>query len=187
MSEIKKAKIYKIYDNTNGNIYYGSTTQKLSYRLTNHRNDYKKFLDGKRAYVKSFDIIQNGDFTISLVEEFEYESKDVIKQKERYYIENNQCVNKQIPGRTKKQYREDNREKFKQWKKESYLRNKEKRKEEYHNNKEKYNIKIDCPICGCNVVKKGLPRHQRTKKCQSYIENINKPCSEKVVSKYDLK
>ena len=31
--------VYKIYDNTNGNAYYGSTKCKLSQRLAKHRSN----------------------------------------------------------------------------------------------------------------------------------------------------
>ena len=112
--------IYKIYDNTNGNVYYGSTKDTLSRRMTGHRTLYKRWVDGKRtSCCKSFDIIKNGDYAYSLVEEVEYADKLVLRQRERWYIENNECVNKNVPARTLKEsckaYREEHKEERNEW------------------------------------------------------------------------
>tara|TARA_R100001463_G_scaffold134408_1_gene196587 strand:+ start:662 stop:1159 length:498 start_codon:yes stop_codon:yes gene_type:complete len=157
------AKIYKIYDNTNGNVYYGSTIQRLSRRKAHHKEAYKKYLNGNFHYCTAFQILENNDYNVSLVEEFEYNNKEEMIARERYYIENYQCVNKCIPGRTMKEYREDN--------KESILI---KQKEYRENNKEliaeKKREKIICPICGIMTNKYKLSRHQKSKKCKSNIE-----------------
>ena len=50
-----KGFIYRIYDNTNGNVYYGSTFQGVSQRIADHRSNYKQYLKGKCRNVKSFD------------------------------------------------------------------------------------------------------------------------------------
>jgi len=139
-----KGVIYRIYDNTNGNIYYGSTIQSLSNRMASHRSNYKKWIKGdKRTSCKSFEIIKNGDYDYNIVEEIECENKYELHNRERYYIENNECVNKLIPNRTKKeynkQYREDNKDKIKDNKKQYYENNKDKIKEKqyYEDNKDK--------------------------------------------------
>ena len=44
--KLNKAKIYKIIDNTNQNVYIGSTCKTLKERLTKHKNNYKLFLKG---------------------------------------------------------------------------------------------------------------------------------------------
>ena len=101
-------KIYKIIDNTNGNVYIGKTEQKyLCERLSSHKYDYKT---GKR--VSSGKIIKNGDYKIELIEETHDDSR------ERYWIINTECVNKIIPGRTIKEsranWRNNNKDKIKQ-------------------------------------------------------------------------
>jgi len=53
-----------------------------------------------------------------------------------------------------KQYRIDNLEKLKQ-----------SANEYYKNNKEKFLIKVDCPICGKNMNKTNLKRHQKASLC----------------------
>ena len=106
-----KGFIYKIYDNTNGNVYYGSTIQSLSQRISGHRANYKRWLKGiNPTYTKSFDVIKNNDYDYSIVEELECENKYELHNRERFYIENNKCVNKLIPNRTDKEYYIDNKE-----------------------------------------------------------------------------
>mgnify|MGYP000392109962 CR=1 FL=1 len=99
-------KIYRIVDNTNGNIYIGKTETTLTIRLAGHKYDYKV---GK--YCSSQEILKNGDYDIELIEETEDKSR------ERYYILNTECVNKQIPGRTRKEHYQDNKNLFIKYKK----------------------------------------------------------------------
>ena len=87
------------------------------------------------------------DIQIVLIEKYPCKDIEEAKLRERYYIEKYQkeglnIVNKNIPGRTKKQYQEDNKEKIKQYTKELNIKNKEtiiKQKKEYYlKNKELY-------------------------------------------------
>jgi len=131
--------IYKIYDNTNGNVYYGSTSERLlGKRLAHHRADCKSWCDGKRKTgCKSFDIIKNGDYDISLVEKVYYEEKVELHRRERWYIENNECVNKNIPTRTDKEYGKKYREEHK----EERIEYNKKYKEEHKDDAAEYNKK----------------------------------------------
>ena len=124
MVNYNNGKIYKIVDNTNNNIYVGSTTKKyLSQRLDKHRGDYKQYLKNKYSYVTSYKILENNDYDIVLLELVNCETKDELHKRERYFIETLDCVNKIIPGRTHKEYREANRdkliEKCKDWRKDN--------------------------------------------------------------------
>lgn len=102
--------IYKIYDNTNGSVYYGSTKNKISQRMAIHRQDYKRWVDGRdMKRCRSFEILNNEDYAYSLVEQVEYENKMELLQRERWYIENNECVNKCLPARTDEENKEYNK------------------------------------------------------------------------------
>ena len=97
MVNYAQAKIYKIIDNTNGNVYIGSTCQPtLAKRLVGHRTMFKSWTNGKnKKYVSSFEILKNGDYSILLIEEVVgCKSKDELRARERIHIENNVCVNK---------------------------------------------------------------------------------------------
>ena len=108
MVNYQKGKIYKIVCNKSNLVYYGSTTKEyLTQRLVQHRTHYKMFLDGKCRFMTSYRILENNDFDIILVELYPCNSKDELQKRERYYIENNICVNKNIPTRTKTEYKED--------------------------------------------------------------------------------
>tara|TARA_R100001594_G_scaffold3518_7_gene13131 strand:+ start:881 stop:1279 length:399 start_codon:yes stop_codon:yes gene_type:complete len=94
-------KIYKIIDNTNGNIYIGQTQKSLYTRLHNHTSSYLQYLNNKREGIcSSFKIIKNGDYKIELIE------KTNDKNRERYWIENTECINKNIPLQTKTEKKE---------------------------------------------------------------------------------
>jgi len=136
-NKYKRGKIYRIVCNTTGLQYYGSTCEKyLSYRLAKHNYDYKK----RNGILTSSKVLENGNYEILLVELFPCNSKDELHQRERFYIENNECVNKFIPLRTKQEYYKDNREHIIEKVKNYYENNKEdiaeKAKINYEKNKE---------------------------------------------------
>ena len=61
-------KIYKIVDNTNGNIYIGSTCEPtLARKLSSHVCHYKRYLNRNGPFVTSFKIFENEDYDIVLV------------------------------------------------------------------------------------------------------------------------
>ena len=105
-NKLNNGKIYKIVDNINQNVYIGSTCKTLKTRLTNHKGSYKLFLKGLCNNVRSFDILKNNDYKIELLENCDIKTKQELLARERFYIDNNECVNKIIPGRTQKEYRE---------------------------------------------------------------------------------
>jgi hypothetical protein len=135
MNKYENGKIYRLVCNNTGLNYYGSTVQALYQRKSGHKVDYKK-----GSGISSSKIIEGGNFDIILVEEFKCENKQQLEARERYYIENNECVNKNIPNRTKKEYNEANKEATVKNKKEYYEANKEvilkQIKENYEANKE---------------------------------------------------
>ena len=79
-------RIYQILDLTNGNCYIGSTQQKyLSKRISRHRE--------ATNTCSSKEIIKNGDYIVSVLEEFE--DLDIRKERERFWINNKKnCINK---------------------------------------------------------------------------------------------
>ncbi len=125
-------KIYKIVDNTNNNIYIGSTCCKyLSERLRGHKGCYTHYLKGKLNYNNAVnDILKNNNYYIDLLETYPCNNKDELIKRERYYIEKYNCVNKRIPGRkhtqeSKKLYYQNNKEIIKEKRKLYYNKNKE--------------------------------------------------------------
>ena len=137
MVNYNNGKVYMIESLTGGCRYYGSTTQHLSKRMAAHRN----YMTQKNFnYISSKEVIIFGDAKIFLVENCPCKTKEELLKKEGEYIRNNECVNKQIAGRTPKEYREENKEQIQQKLKEYYSKNKEqiqqKSKEYREENKE---------------------------------------------------
>ena len=124
----EEGKIYKLVNNTSTDCYYGSTCDHLHKRKHGHKTDYKKFLAGTRHFITSFKILEPlvDDCDIVLVEAFPCSNKQELHARERWWIENNECVNKVIPTRTTKEYREDNKDKINQQNKEYRDANKDK-------------------------------------------------------------
>ena len=173
MPNYDKAKIYKIVDNTNGNIYIGSTTETyLSNRLSKHLSHYKSWIKHKRSrYTTSYEIFKNNDFYIELIENINCNDIYELRNRERYHIDNNECVNKNIPNRTKKEYYQDNKDKIKEY----YQTNKDKIKEYYkvyyvEKNKDKLKEKVTCG-CGCSINKNNILRHKKSKKHLDLMNN----------------
>ena len=83
MVNYQDGKIYKIVDNTNGNVYIGSTCKKLSSRLADHRASYKQYLNEKVRFITSFNVIKNGNYDIVLIEKWPCEDKEELHKRER--------------------------------------------------------------------------------------------------------
>ena len=143
MVNYSQAKVYKIVDNTNGNIYIGSTCEPtLARRLAGHVNAYNKYLNGKCNNYTSFQILENNNYDIVLLEACEnITTKDELHARERIYIETLDCVNRYIPSRKAKEWRKLNREMLleqqKIWRDANKDIIKVKQKEWRDNNKEK--------------------------------------------------
>ena len=136
------ASIYLIED-INDLKYVGSTTRKLNERLGGHRSH------KRRGQHVSSSKLNLDNCIITQLERCNLEDR---KERERYWINNIDCVNeRKLNGPDKewrennkqkqKEWRENNKEKRKQYLKEWYQKNKEKRtekhKEWYQKNKEK--------------------------------------------------
>ena len=140
MCDYSQSKIYKVFSPSKNITYYGSTTKDLQKRLINHIDQYKQYNKGKCNYVTSFKILECEDYKIELVENFSCNNRKELEEREGYYIKNNECINKNIPGRTReewklenidyyKEYQKLNKEELKQYLKQWNLEHKEYQKE----------------------------------------------------------
>jgi len=160
MPNYSKSKIYKLYSlHDPSKIYIGSTVQSLAKRKGGHKNDYQRFLKGNRPSITSFQIIELGEVKIELIEEVVCDNKEQLHKIEAGYIRDFDCVNKIIPGRTLKeyqdenkeaiqtrmyQYRIDNKEKIKEQNKKYYIDNKENIKEQRKQYRKKKQAELLC-------------------------------------------
>ena len=87
--------MYKITSLNNPElVYYGHTCQTLARRFATHKSSYNTST--------SKIIIEKGDAVILLIEDFPCESEDQARTREAFYVLNNPCVNKNVPGRNHK-------------------------------------------------------------------------------------
>jgi hypothetical protein len=181
--DYKNGKIYKIESHAGDKVYVGSTTKKyLSQRMDKHRRDYKGWKAEKGHFISSFILFDEytlENCNIVLLENFECTSKDELRAREGHYIRTLDCVNKNIPGRTMKEYVEDNRDKVNAICRKSREKHKEKRNEEHRiyreNNKEKIMEHNKQPYeceCGSHFQFYNKARHAKTEKHVKYLETI---------------
>jgi hypothetical protein len=147
MTNYQNGKIYKIeaLNGEEGDVYIGSTCkQYLSQRMDKHREMYRYWKKGnKGCNMTSYILFEKygiENCIIVLIETSPCNKRDELFSREAYHIKSMKCVNKSIPLRTGKEYREDNKDKICDYKKEYYEENKEKisdeQKEYYENNRE---------------------------------------------------
>ena len=101
MRDYSKSKVYNIVCNITGETYYGSTIQKISQRMNGHRS--------KDSECCSKPIIERGDYHYGLVEDYKCDNLEQLLMRERYYVDNNDCVNKICPIRTKEEVKAYNK------------------------------------------------------------------------------
>ena len=172
-------------------IYVGSTINTLIKRFDGHKKSCKAGVSGISLY-KHIENNDWSDWYIELYEIYPCNNKMELNRREGEVIREIGTINKNIAGRThkeyKKEYYEQNADKIKEKSKEYYEQNADKYKEynkeyreqnadknkeyfkEYREqNKEKISLykreKICCDICGTFSLKHNLPRHQKTKNC----------------------
>jgi hypothetical protein len=131
---MEHAAIYKMTNPTQTDkVYYGSTMVPLEKRWGAHKAKYDHYKSGATKYrVSAFDVIEPApaDFVIELIEDCSsLGCRAEMRQRERFYIENNPCVNKNIPGRNQEEsstaYYFKNKDKIAMARKEYYKNNKD--------------------------------------------------------------
>lgn len=159
MPDYKNSRVYKIVSNQIDLIYVGSTTQALSRRMACHRSKYKRWRNNTQNYMTSFEILKHDDAKIILVERVECKDKEELLQIERKYIETLNCCNKNLPGRTAVEWRQDNKE----------IRNAN-AKQYYQANETKIKQRFSCE-CGGRYTRQHKAEHFKTTKHKAYLEN----------------
>lgn len=179
MTDYSKTKIYKIESHLGDKIYVGSTAkQYLSQRFQQHKNDYKRWKEGKVNKITSYDLFDEygpENCQIVLVEEYSCSSKDAKNAREGHYIKTLNCVNKKVEGRTREEYRIDNKESIRQY----YQDNKDKKleynKEYRENNKVKikeHKKQLFTCECGCELQHTNKFKHERSAKHIKKLEEL---------------
>jgi hypothetical protein len=110
------AKIYMIVCKNTQKCYYGSTKSSIENRLVGHVKSFNSWLYRKsQKYCTSFEVLKGDNYEIQEIESCS-DDKEEMNFLEAFYITfyNDNCVNKNIPGRTYKEYYNDKKNIFKQ-------------------------------------------------------------------------
>jgi group I intron endonuclease len=189
--DFSKAKIYKITNDYNDEVYIGSTCDTLNKRLSKHKGDANDTNKNKnRLFYKLMNEIGFERFRIDLIENYPCEDRYALRQREGYWIRQLGTLNLKIAGRESeeyhkdyyeknknkileyhKNYHENNKTKILEYHKKYNEENKEmikdKKRQYYQETKEiqaeKAKQDITCE-CGCAVRIYKISRHRQTKK-----------------------
>ena len=134
--------IYQLTCNITGDVYFGSTTLTMNERIKSHRRGYARYKNGKPGKCQAYDIFDRDNFQFTVLEDLTNEGcdKEHLNKVEGWYIQNFECINKQIPKRTNKQYREDHKEYLKE--RRYAIIERERARDKIRNA-----LKGECPIC----------------------------------------
>ena len=150
--DYKNGKIYQILNNVNDEVYVGSTTQPLCKRLYKHKRNSIERLECKSPLYELMREFGKDIVYIELIELYPCNCKEELTAREGRYIRERGTLNKHIPGRTDKQYIEDNKERIKEYQKQwrgehkeqikqyiqQYYENNPDKKEQRKQNKQQY-------------------------------------------------
>ena len=165
----KNGKIYTIKHPEDDKVYVGSTIRTLNHRFNGH----------KKCYTCSLYKYVNGNFDgwyIELYEDYKCKNKYELRKREGEVTKQIGTINKQIAGRTKKEWWEANRDELLEEMKEYYEANREKKliyQKEYRQFnkdtiKEKQKQKVICDRCGFEGNISHIARHKKTPKCINF-------------------
>ena len=139
MVDYSKGKIYQIVSPDGKMVYVGSTVKdRLCQRMSKHSSSYKNSRTDNVTAYQIFDKYGFQNCSIELIEMYPCQSKDELNSREGFWIRKKMesgCVNKVIPGRTLKQYYEDNRDNIRKRDRENYQKHKDnilKRQRDYY-------------------------------------------------------
>ena len=151
MNKYQNGKIYKLVCDNSPLVYYGSTIETLSTRLSKHKYNHKN-----KTGCGSSELFDLGKVSIHEIEEYPCNSKKELESYERIYIEfilknfdYKIICNKSIPCRTQKEYRLENNEDL----------------------RSKANEKFICP-CGGKYTRSHKLQHFKSKKHINYVNGL---------------
>ena len=151
--DYNNSKIYCIRNNINDMIYIGSTTQPLSKRMGEHRNNISCEKCKNYKLYETMRELGRDNFFIELLENYECNNLEELRKREGELIREYKTeLNNRIAGRTgnewydenkdkKKTYYETNKDKIKEYQKEWSSKNKDKIKTYRETNREELSQK----------------------------------------------
>lgn len=99
MYDYQLGKIYRVDCHKTGKVYIGSTIETLEDKMFRKVVAFKCWKKGYRPYESIFDVMEGGDYSIHLVENYPCDTKrELLKQEGHYQRSTPNCVNRKIEG-----------------------------------------------------------------------------------------
>ena len=113
---MKTFQVYKLHTTPDAKCYIGSTTKPLNQRLSEHICMYSRWIEGKgQPYLSSFDVIGIDKDSVSIERLEMCRTEEEMRQAEKRFVKESQCVNRNMPCRTSQEYYNDKIDYFKQY------------------------------------------------------------------------
>ena len=182
--DYSKAKIYKILNDVDDDLYIGATCQSLSMRMVGHRKARTSTKHKNYKLYKRMNELGVEHFYIELVKETPCENKEQLNAIEGDYIRKYGTLNGKITGRTRKEWQDEHKERKSEQNKIRYENRKEeilakqlqrqrenpereteRRKKYYMKKGEEIKTKdrerVECSFCGKELARGYLSRHTK--------------------------
>ena len=148
------AKIYKIINSVDDQIYVGSTIQTLNTRFTKHKCEAKR--SPERKLYKHFAKYGIHHFEIKLIKNYPCASRTALDiEEERYKLMLNAQLNTIRAHRTVEQKKEQENVSSTKF---------------YQKNRAKYNESLLCKVCGKTYIRNNKSQHCRSKRHQKCLK-----------------
>lgn len=125
--------IYVLKCSASDKIYIGGTYHSLKIAHESHNSDFTRYClsSGKRAKLPYFELFQSGDVSIELIEKYPCDDNVMFNRRKAYWIKHfgDKVLYGRISGRTKEEYKEDNKDKIKEDRRANYIKHKDKKAE----------------------------------------------------------
>ena len=159
MVDYSKAKIYKVLNDVDDDVYIGATCQALSMRMVGHRKARTSTKHKNYKLYRKMNEIGVEHFYIELIKETPCDNKEQLRAIEGEYIRKYGTLNSRIEDRTKEEWNEKYKETKKEQSKIRYVEN----REEILEKTEKRKIRKSRKEKG--HIKKVISNKQREKTC----------------------
>ena len=110
MVDYSKAKIYKVLNDVDDDVYIGATCQSLSMRMVGHRKARTSTKHKNYKLYRKMNEIGVEHFYIELFKETPCDNKEQLRAIEGDYIRKYGTLNSNIAGRTREEWNEQNKE-----------------------------------------------------------------------------
>jgi hypothetical protein len=98
-------KVCPIGPHTEQQVYYGSTIDDLKNRLRHHKDSYKSWKRGKANYVSIYNLFDQfgiANCAIHLVDYYQYNERNELRQQEQKFIQSSPCINQVFNNKRRK-------------------------------------------------------------------------------------